>query len=104
MRRDGRLVFADETRLEHAGAASSAGRWERARAPWRRSSPAPNIKARLPDFAGGAGGAGGGVEAGASAFDGLIVARLVSPSPPRLRAALIAAIVALGGRKPRLWG
>ena len=36
-------------------------------------------------------------------FDGLIVARLLSASPSRLRAALIASIVALGGRKPRLW-
>ena len=64
---------------------------------------APNIEARLPDLRSALEAEDCGVEAGASAFDGFIVARLVSPSPSRLRAALIAAIVALGGRKPRLW-
>ena len=45
-----------------------------------------------------------GVEAGASAFDGLVVARLLSASPARLRGAVIASILALGGRKPpQLW-
>ncbi len=44
------------------------------------------------------------VEAGASAFDGLIVCRLISASPSRLRVTAIAAIVALSGRQPpRLW-
>ena len=105
VRRDGRLVFADETRLEHAGAAlehKAVGAGARAVA--MIVAGAPNIEARLPDLRAALEAEGGGVEAGASAFDGLIVARLVSPSPPRLRAALIASIVALGGRKPRLWG
>src|ERR1700734_67600 len=105
VRRDGRLVFADETRLEHAGAAlerKAVGAGARAVA--TIVAGAPNIEARLPDLRAALEAAGGAVEAGASAFDGLIVARLVSPSPPRLRAALIASIVALGGRKPRLWG
>jgi hypothetical protein len=48
-------------------------------------------------------GAGPGVESGASAFDGLIVARLLAASFDRLRMGLVASIVALGGRKPRLW-
>ena len=104
LRRDGRLVFADETRLKHAGEALErravgAG----ARAVATIVAAAPNIEARLPDLRAALEAEGGGAEAGASAFDGLIVGRLVSPSPSRLRAALIAAIVALGGRKPRLW-
>jgi len=104
LRRDGRLVFADETRLERAGAAlerRAVGAGARALA--TIVAAAPNIEARLPDLRAALEAGSGGVEAGASAFDGLIVARLVSPSPSRLRAALIAAIVALGGRKPRLW-
>ena len=104
IRRDGELVFADETRLNHAGAAldrraAGAG----ARALSTIVAAAPNIEARLPGLRAALEAAGDGVEAGASAFDGLIVARLLSASPNRLRAALIASIVALGGRKPRLW-
>jgi urease accessory protein len=104
VRRDGRLVFADETRLKHAGAAlarRAVGAGARALA--TIVAAAPNIEARLPDLRAALEAEGSGAEAGASAFDGLIVARLVSPSPPRLRALLIASIVALGGRKPRLW-
>ena len=104
LRRDSKLVFADETRLAHAGAtldrrAAGAG----ARALSTIVAAAPNIEARLPDLRAALEAAGDSVEAGASAFDGLIVARLLSASPGRLRAALTASIVALGGRKPRLW-
>jgi urease accessory protein len=104
VRRDGRLIFADETRLNHAGAALErkavgAG----ARGVSTIVAAAPNIEARLPDLRAALEAEKSSVEAGASAFDGLIVARLVSASPSRLRAALIASIVALGGRKPRLW-
>ena len=104
VRRDGELVFADETRLEHAGAAldrKAVGAGARALA--TIVAAAPDIEARLPDLRAALDAASDGVEAGASAFDGLIVARLLSASPSRLRAALIASIVALGGRKPRLW-
>jgi len=104
VRRDGELVFADETRLEHAGAAldrEAVGAGARARA--TIVAAAPDIEARLDDLRAALDAASDGVEAGASAFDGLIVARLLSASPSRLRAALIASIVALGGRKPRLW-
>ena len=104
VRRGGELVFADETRLKHAGAAldrKAVGAGARALATIVAS--APNIEARLPDLRAALDAASDGVEAGASAFDGLIVARLLSASPSRLRAALIASIVALGGRKPRLW-
>jgi urease accessory protein len=104
VRRDGRLVFADETRIDHAGAtlerkAVGAG----ARALSTIVASAPNIEARLPDLRAALGGAGSDIESGASAFDRLIVVRLLGPSSDRLRAALIASIVALGGRKPRLW-
>ncbi|MGH6797223.1 MAG: urease accessory protein UreD [Roseiarcus sp.] len=104
IRRDGRLVFADETRLEHAGAvlerkATGAG----ARALSTIIASAPNIEARLPDLRAALNAAGPRVESGASAFDGLVVVRLLAASGRRLRAALIASIVALGGRKPRLW-
>jgi len=104
VRRDGRLVFADETRIEHAGAAlarkaTGAG----ARALSTIVASAPNIEARLPDLRAALEATRSGVESGASAFDGLIVARLLAASADRLRAALVASIVALGGRKPRLW-
>ncbi len=105
VRRDGRLVFADETRLDHAGGAlerKAVGAGARAVA--TVVAAAPNIEARLPDLRAALEAESSGVESGASAFDGLIVARLVSASPSGLRGALIAAIVALGARKPRLWG
>jgi urease accessory protein len=104
VRRDGRLVFADETRLEHAGAIlerKAVGRGARALSTIVAS--APDIEARLPDLRAALDAAGSDIESGASAFDGLIVVRLLGPSSDRLRAALIASIVALGGRKPRLW-
>jgi urease accessory protein len=105
LRRDGRLVFADETRLDRAGVtldrlAVGAG----ARALATIVAAAPNIEARLPDLRAALEAASEGVEAGASALDGLVVARLISASPSRLRAALIASIAAISGRKPpRLW-
>jgi urease accessory protein len=104
IRRDGKLVFADETRFDHAAAALDriavgAG----ARAVATIVAAALNVEARLPDLR-AALEEGEGVEAGASAFDGLVAARLVAPSPSRLRRALIASILALGGGKPpRLW-
>ena len=64
---------------------------------------APNIEARLPDLRAALDAAGPDIESGASAFDGLIVVRLLGPSFDRLRMSLVASIVALGGRKPRLW-
>jgi urease accessory protein len=101
----GRLAFADDTRLDIAGpaldcAAIGAG----ARAVATVFATAPNIDARLPDLRAAIERESDGVEAGASAFDGVIAARLISPSPGRLRAAVIASILALGAPKPpRLW-
>jgi urease accessory protein len=104
VRRDGCLVFADETRIDHAGAtldrkAVGAG----ARALSTIVASAPDIEARLPDLRSALQTAGSGVESGASAFDGLIVARLLAASFDQLRMGLVASIIALGGRKPRLW-
>ena len=70
VRRDGRLVFADETRLEHAGAtlerkAVGAG----ARALSTIVASAPDIEARLPDLRAALDAAGSDIESGASAFD-----------------------------------
>jgi urease accessory protein len=104
VRRDGQLVFADETRIDHAGAtlerkAVGAG----ARALSTIVASAPNIEARLPDLRAALETAGSGLESGASAFDGLIVARLLAASFDQLRMGLVASIIALDGRKPRLW-
>ena len=102
--RDGQLVFADETRLKRAGATldrKAVGAGARALATIVAS--APNIEAHLPDLQAALKAAGPSVESGASAFDRLIVARLLAMSFDQLRMGLVASIVALGGRKPRLW-
>ena len=81
VRRDGGLVFADETRLEHVGAAlerKAAGAGAGALS--TIIAAAPNIEARLPDLRAALKIAGAGVESGASAFDGLVVARLLAAS------------------------
>jgi urease accessory protein len=105
LRRAGRLVFADSTCLDHAGPTldrPAAGAGGRALATILAA--APNVEARLPDLRAALDDPNAGVEAGASAFDGLVVARLLSASPSRLRDAVIAAIVCLSGRNPpRLW-
>ena len=44
------------------------------------------------------------LEVGASVVEGVLVARALSPSPVRLRAALVAALQAIHGRAtPRVW-
>ncbi len=109
VRRDGRLIFAEEVRLDDAGAAldrPAVGAGARAIA--TILCVAPNAEARLPALRAAletsAAREGAPVDAGASAFDGLAVARLASPSPSRLRAALIEAMLALrGGGTPRVW-
>ncbi|MGO9423294.1 urease accessory protein UreD [Roseiarcus sp.] len=105
LRRAGRLVFADATRLDDAGAsldrpACGAG----SRAVAVMVAAAPDVEGRLTDVRAALEGRSGDVEAGASAFDGLLVVRLISASPSRLREAVIPVILALSGRKPpRLW-
>ena len=109
VRRGGRLVFADETRLENAAAtldrpAVGGG----ARAIAGILCVAPNAEAQLPALRAALDEVmareGEPLDAGASAFDGLLVARLACASPSRLRAALIGAMFALRGRAaPRVW-
>ena len=104
IRRDGRLIFADDTRLESVGAAldrKAVGAGARALSTIVAST--PSAEARLPVLRAALDAGASGVESGASALDGLIVVRLLAASPDRLRTALVASIVALGGRKPRLW-
>ncbi len=104
VRRDGQLVFADETRIDHAGATlerKAVGAGARALSTIVASS--PNIEARLPDLRAALGVESSAVESGASAFDGLVVVRLLAASFDQLRTSLVASIIALGGRKPRLW-
>ncbi len=105
LRRGGKLVFADSTRIDQAGAsldrpACGAG----ARAVATLIAAAREVETRLPSLRAAFDAHAAEVEAGASAVDGLIVSRLVSASPSRLREAAIAAILALSGRQPpRLW-
>jgi urease accessory protein len=109
IRRAGRLVFAEALRLVDAAAAldrPAVGAGARAIATILCVAPdaeaqAPNLRAALEAVAAGPGEA---LDVGASGFDGMAVARVVSPSPSRLRAALIAAMLALRGREaPRVW-
>ena len=70
VRRDGRLVFADETRLDTPARTSIARRSAAgARALSTIVASAPNIEARLPDLRAALDAGGAGVESGASAFD-----------------------------------
>jgi len=109
IRRAGRLVFAEALRLADAAAAldrPAVGAGARAIATILCVAPdaearAPNLRAALEAVAAEPGER---LDAGASGFDGMAVARVASPSPSRLRAALIAAMLALRGREaPRVW-
>ena len=109
VRRGGRLIFAEALRLADAAAAldrPAVGAGARAIATILCLAPdaeaqAPKLRAALEAVAVEPGER---LEVGASGFDGMAVARLVSPSPARLRAALIAAMLALRGREaPRVW-
>lgn len=104
VRRDGRLVFAEDVRLEPGPTALldrpaiGAG----ARAIATMLLVAPDAQARLTDCRAVLEGAG--CDGGASAFEGLCVVRLVSPSPDVLRATILALISRLVGRAaPRVW-
>jgi urease accessory protein len=109
VRRDGRLIFAEELRLEHAGAAldrPAVGGGARAIACILVA--APDAEAHLDKIRATLDAAclaeGPPLEAGASAIDGLIVGRLASPAPARLRDAIRNVMMALRGRAaPRVW-
>ncbi|ODN68613.1 urease accessory protein UreD [Methylobrevis pamukkalensis] len=109
IRRDGRLVYADTLRLEGDAAAILAGRATGAGAAAMASlvHAGPGAEGRLEElralfdrFAGEA----TGVVAGASAVDGLLVARLLAPGGRPLRDCLISVLENFRGRPvPRVW-
>ena len=109
IRRDGRLAFAEELRLEQAGAAldrPAVGRGGRAIA--SLLVVAPDAQARLDTLRAALEAAcqadGEPLEGGATALDGVVLARLISPSPARLRGAVGDVMMALRGRAaPRVW-
>ncbi|MFT4099339.1 MAG: urease accessory protein UreD [Rhodoblastus sp.] len=104
VRRAGRLIFAEDLRLEDAPARlldrPAIGGGARAAATLLHVAPdaesrLETCRAALSKF---------DCDAGASAFNGLLVARLVSPSPEILRAAIVALFSCLLGRAPpRVW-
>jgi urease accessory protein len=109
IRRADRLIFAESVRLENAGATldrPAVGNGARAIATLfyiDRVAPTrlEELRAALDAVVEAPGER---VEAGASLLDDALVARVLSPSPARLRAALTAAMRALRGREaPRVW-
>lgn len=104
IRREGRLVYADDFRLDGAMGAlldrPATGRGARAMATLLQiSSDAEEAlepaRATLEEA---------GCEWGASAWDGLLCVRMVSPSPEKLRSAIVALLASWRGRDaPRVW-
>jgi len=107
VRRGGRLVFAEALRLEDAGAALdrlAVGGGARALATLVRIAPDTHDKLEVLRAALAAVEDAGDFEAGASLVDGLLIGRMLSRSPQRLRAGLVAAWRALDDRDaPRVW-
>ncbi len=109
IRRDGRLIFAEAVRLENASAAldrRALGGGARAVATllWVAEAAASRLDDLRTLFEEEMAADGATVEAGASALDGFLIARLLSPSPQRLRAVLVGAMRVLRGREaPRVW-
>jgi urease accessory protein len=109
IRRGGKLVFADELRIENAAAVlqrPAVGRGARAIASFLFM--APDAEAAVEKiravFESQSAGEGGPLEAGASALDGFVVARALSPDPGRLRRCILAVMMALrGAAAPRVW-
>ncbi|HLJ69930.1 MAG TPA: urease accessory protein UreD, partial [Roseiarcus sp.] len=108
IRRGGRLVFAEELRIGDAAAALSrpaVGGGARAIASFLFMAPnAAAVLDKVRAALGEATGDGAAAEAGASALDGFIVGRAVAAEPVRLRALVLAVMMALTGRPaPRVW-
>lgn len=104
IRRGGALVFAEAVRLEGAigetldRPALGGG----ARAVATLLLVAPDAEAQLTAVRAALEGCS--AEAGASAWNGMLVVRLLSPSPERVRAAIIRLLASLRGRAaPRVW-
>ena len=109
VRRGGKLVFAEAVRLEQAGARldrPAVGAGARAIATLVHLAPdaADRLEAVRAALEAVAEAPGERLEAGAGIVDGCLVARVLSPAPQRLRAALVAVLGALLGRgSPRVW-
>jgi urease accessory protein len=107
LRRAGRLALAEAFRIEGAGAAldrAALGAGARAMATLVRIGPTAAAALEPLREALAALEADGAFEAGASVVDGVLVARLLSPLPQRLRAGLVAAWGVLEGQDaPRVW-
>ncbi len=104
VRRGGRLVFADALRLDGAareilaGSATGAGARAVATVLWIDAG----VEARVDDVRAVLATASG--EAGASAFDGMLVARLAAADPTRLRADLVRLLLHIREAElPRVW-
>jgi urease accessory protein len=100
VRRAGELVFADTIRLDGAigtrlaQSAVAAGGCAIGTVLAIPADPAAADRARALDFGG---------EVGVSAWNGLMLARLVARDGETLRRDLRSLVPALGGRAPRLW-
>ena len=104
VRRGGRLAFAEELEIggDMAGLLDRPALGDGARASATVLLVSPDAEARL-DAARAILDAHA-VTAGASAWNGLLAVRAISPSPERLRAAILALLSGLRGRAlPRLW-
>ncbi len=103
IRRAGKLIFAEETRIEGEIGARldrpAIGRGARATA--LLVYVGIDAEARLADVRGELAPFADRVEAGASAFNGMLMARLAAVSPEALRAAIVVALIPLRGRTPR---
>ncbi|MGP0060856.1 MAG: urease accessory protein UreD [Beijerinckiaceae bacterium] len=103
IRRAGKLIFAEETRIEGEIGARldrpAIGRGARAAA--LLVYVGLDAEARLADVRGELAPFADRVEAGASAFNGMLMARLTAVSPDALQAAILAALIPLRGRTPR---
>ena len=104
IRRGGRLVFADTTRLEGDAASVMNGRATGAGAIAFATLVlvAPDAEARVEPLRTALEGMPG--EAGVSGFDGILVARMIAGGGQALRAlAIRAAITLRGSPMPRVW-
>jgi len=106
IRRDGRLVYADGFALEGAIEASMRGRalGNGARAFATILDVAPDAALRLDAVRAAIDAAGEGIEAGASAWDGLLAVRLLAADGTALRRTLVMILTEMMGRAlPRVW-
>jgi urease accessory protein len=104
IRRDRQLIFAEEMRIEGdiTGALDRPAVGGRSRATATCVHVAPDAEGRIEDIRQSLSDAP--CDWGASAWNGMAVVRLLSPSPEHLRAAIVMLLQPLRGRElPRVW-